>query len=184
MAIDKKAEIAGAPAYPASRLNARERKVLETADQYVPAVAGNWPVAPTGVDDALDKAAARLADVSTNAREALVVVEYDFDEDGGAVSDIDLGVTVPAGAIITEVISDVLVAPDSGTSDGTLRLNVPTDGNLSAAITADDGASGVSAESEPPVKLAADRELRVTIATAALTAGRVRYHVRYLRPVS
>lgn len=184
MAISKSSELANVGKYPANRLNERERKTLQVAESFSPAVAGNWASPPTTQDAALNALAASNA----GGRAATVAALYDFSVNGGATSTISLGVTIPDNAIVLEVVSDVLVAPTSSGSNGTIRLNVPTDGNLNLALTADGAASTTvpvyhdpnTGSSVLPKKTTAARALSVTIATSALTAGKIRYLVRYV----
>jgi len=153
MAVNILKERAGAPKYPARRFDKRERKLIKDL---------------------------------TNAGGLYAIATYDFASQGGAIGTISLAVTLPANAVVTDVFTDVLTAPTSSGSDGTIRLNVPTEGNLNAALTADGAASGVIAQTPNtgstvlPKKAAADRVLQVTIATSALTAGKLRYLVRYV----
>lgn len=153
MAVNILNERAGAPNYPSRRFDKRERKLIE--------------------------------DLS-NATGLYAIADYDFAVSGGAVGDISLGVNLPANAVVTDVFTDVLVAPTSTGSTGTIRLNVATEGNLNAALTADGAASGVVAHTPNtgstvlPKKVAAERELKVTIATNAVLSGSLRYLVRYV----
>lgn len=182
MSIVKATELAGAGSYPANRLNKRERKVLQTAEQYDPTTDANWSTVPTTVSGALDTLAASGA--SSQYGMATATVVYDFATSGGAVSSINLGVTLPDNAIITEVIRDEITAATSAGNGATIILNVPTDGNLEqTAITADGSTPTLASSggSAVPKKLTAARELRVTIATEAVTAGKIRYHVRYYK---
>lgn len=115
-------------------------------------------------------------------------VEYDFAVDGGAVSTITLrgvgagGNQIPAGAVITEGFIDVLTAVASAT--GTVALTAESAADLLAAtaqagltlgrksiIPASTGATSV--------KTTAARSITMTIATAALTAGKFRVVVVY-----
>lgn len=178
MAIVKTTEIAGAGNYPANRLNQRERKVLEVGNQYAPAVEANWATAPDNIDDALDS----LAAVNVGGKLKTVSVTYDFSVNGGAISAIPLTVTLPDNAIVVEVIRDELTACTSSGSTGTIILGVPTDGALEqTALTADGGSPALASSGGTalPKKLTAARTLQVTIATAALTAGKIEYFVRY-----
>lgn len=182
MAINKKTEIAQAPQYPALRHNPRERKVLETSNQYVPADSADWATAPATIDDALDALAASGAAAAQGM--AVASVEYDFSVDGGAVGSIPLGVSLPDNAIIVEVIRDELTAATSAGSGATIILNVPTDGNLEqTALTANGGAVTLASSggTAVPKKLTAARQLQVTIAVEAVTAGKIIYHVRYFK---
>lgn len=183
MAIVKQNEIAAAGNYPAFRLNQRERKVLQTSNQYVPAVSADWgATAPATLDEALNQIAASGA-ADANGM-ATVSVVYDFSVNGGATGSIPLGVSLPDNAVVTEVIRDEVTACTSTGSTGTIQLTVPTDGALEqTALTADGGAVTLASSggSAVPKKTTAARVLQVTIATNPLLAGKIRYFVRYYR---
>lgn len=181
--IVKATEISLAYDYPQNHLNKREQKVLEISEQYAAATPSNWgSSAPDTISDALDLVASAGAGATFGMATASAL--YDFSVNGGAVSTIDLGVSIPDNAIIVEVIRDELVAATSTGSTGTIQLNVATDGNLEqTALTADGGAVTVASSggSAVPKKLTAARSLRVTIATNAVLAGKIRYFVRYMK---
>lgn len=176
--IVKATEIAQAYHYPQNHLNKREQKVLEISDQYAPAVPANWssPV-PATIDAALDQLA--LAGPAAQYGMATASVEWDFSVNGGAVSSIPLGITLPDNAIIQETIADILVAV---TGAGTVQLSVPVDGALQTGTT--DSADAIAPQDvslAAPKKLTAARIIQVTIAGAVVTAGKVRYYVRYFK---
>lgn len=179
--IVKATELAGAGNYPANRLNKRERKVLETAEEYAPAVAGNWGATPpTTLTGALNSLAATGVAAANGMSVATAV--YDFATLGGAVSTISLGVALPNKAVVVEVIRDEITACTSTSSTGTIQLVLPTDGALEqTALTADGGSVTLASSggSSVPKKTTAARNLSVTIATNAVLAGKIRYFVRY-----
>lgn len=183
MSINKKTEIAQAPAYPAFRHNPRERKVLETSNQYAPTTSADWgSSAPATLDAALDQLASSGAGAANGMAVASVV--YDFSVNGGAVGVIPLSVSLPSKAVIVEVIRDELTSCTSTGSTGTIILGVPTEGALEqTALTADGGAVSLASSggTAVPKKLAAARTLQVTIATNPITAGKIRYFVRYMK---
>lgn len=108
-------------------------------------------------------------------------VLYDFSNDGGTAGDISFGRILPSGAIITNVYSDELTALTSGGS-ATVQLKAGST-DLTDALAFDTGFTGTEnqalASSATAIKLSADSELKITIATAALTAGKVRFFVEY-----
>jgi hypothetical protein len=122
--------------------------------------------------------------------------EYDFAVDGGAVSTITLrqggGNTlpnvIPAGAIILEgwIEVDTLVTTASGNT-GTVAVNSEAAGDLlAAAITSGAPWSTTGRKSIIPVstgattvKTTVSRSLAITVATAAITAGKFRVVVYY-----
>lgn len=122
--------------------------------------------------------------------------EYDFAVDGGAVSTIvlraagddSIGNDLPAGAIITGgfVEVDTLVTTASGNT-GTVAVNSEGAGDIvAAAITSGAPWSTTGRKSLVPaftgatsVKTTARRNLAITVATAAITAGKFRVVVYY-----
>lgn len=106
---------------------------------------------------------------------------YDFSSDGGAVGSITFGRLLPAGAVVTRVFADELTNVTSGGS-ATIQLKAGST-NLTGA-TAIASFSGLTAPaldgSAAAIKLSADSELQIAIATAALTAGKVRFFVEYI----
>lgn len=115
--------------------------------------------------------------------------EYDFAVDGGAVSTITLrgDNSIPAGAYILGGFIEVLTAVTSGGS-ATVAVNSEAAGDLLAAAAVSGAPwSTTGRKSVAPVftgasslKTTAVRSLAITIATAALTAGRFRVAVLYL----
>jgi hypothetical protein len=120
--------------------------------------------------------------------------EYDFAVDGGAVSTItlrsaggaSLGNEIPAGSVITGGYIEVDTAVTSGGA-ATLGVNSEGAGDLLAA-TVVSGApwSSTGRKSITPaftgassVKTTVKRNLAVTVAVAALTAGKFRLVVFY-----
>lgn len=108
-------------------------------------------------------------------------VLWDFSRDGGAVSTISFGRLLPAGAIVTSLLTDEQTAVLTATSI-TLRAGSTA---LSGAIDFT-AASGIQAPalagSAAGIKLAADSELNIVIASLAATAGKVRFYVTYRMP--
>lgn len=109
-------------------------------------------------------------------------VHYKFTVDKGAVKTYNFARHLPAGAIITNIISDEIVALTSGGS-ATLQLKVGAQA-LTAALAFDTGFTGTQtqalASSATAIKVTADSELNLVVAAAALTAGEVRFFVRYV----
>lgn len=115
---------------------------------------------------------------------------YDFAVDGGAVGTINLGRNLPAGAIVTDVYFDVLTAATSGGLADFKLTAGSTD--IMAATDFDDATDGVDAAglkklsalngSAAAIKISTESELQLDIVTAALTAGKIRFLVKYLLP--
>ena len=135
--------------------------------------------------------AGRLFDKRSNKREAAVLNElavqqesflYDFDSDGGAVSTISFGASLPANAAILRVWTDTQTAVTSGGS-ATFQVKAGAT-TLIAAEGFDDATHGIDAtglieQITTPKKITAESELSLAIAVAALTAGKVRFIVEY-----
>lgn len=112
----------------------------------------------------------------------IVKVVYDFDTHGGAVGANPINFKLPANAIILDGLVDVITAPTSGDL-ATVALTLESAGDLLAATAIADVtgqlnlvADGTAANA---VKTTAERTLAVTIATAALTAGKMNIFIRY-----
>lgn len=129
-----------------------------------------------------------LAEGRVNKREAAVLnfakqcqaVTWDFSKDGGAIGDVSFGASLPAGAIVTGVLSDEETAVTGATSI-TLKAGSTS---LTGAIdfTGDAGIqSRALAGSAAGIKLSAASELKITIATAVATAGKVTFYVEFLK---
>jgi hypothetical protein len=142
--------------------------------------------------------APKLANRRANKREIAVLdafakhaicVTWDFSEDGGAVGDIEFDTQIPAGAIVTDVWSDVVTAATSGGAADYKIQAGSTD--LVASTDFDDAGSGIDATgvdkltldgSAEGIKVSAASELKFVIETAALTAGKVRFCIEFLAP--
>jgi hypothetical protein len=123
----------------------------------------------------------KLGDLLDNLSASTTVkATYDFSKNGGAVGTIGLGVTLPAGAIVTGLWTDAETALASGgLAEVALEAGSTT---LKAAAAFDDVSYiGVDAQSLTPVKLSAASELEVVITVAALTAGKLNIFVEYLK---
>ena len=103
---------------------------------------------------------------------------YDYDDDGGNVGDIELGEKIiPDNAVIVGGFIDVVKAPTSGGS-ATIAFKVNSAGDVLAATAI--ASLGVGLHDVEPdfaaanmIKTSAAKKLTMSIATAALTAGRI-----------
>ena len=103
---------------------------------------------------------------------------------GKAVGAHALGVTIPDNAIITRGLGDTITAFVSTSDDGTIALHAQSAGDLLAAVDADT-LSGIFdlipvGTAATMIKMTAARELTVTVAVHALTAGKCVFFVEYL----
>lgn len=127
--------------------------------------------------------------------EEVVRVVYDFSADGGATGALDL-FTASVDCIITHFSAVVKTAATSGGS-ATLKVGITGDDDLFMTTTQGAVASltlgaailpaPVLTEGTPntivmplPVKLASGAKVLQTIGTAALTAGKVEYVLKYI----
>jgi len=138
----------------------------------------------------------------------MAVATYDFAVDGTGTGGFARTVTlhgdtalIPDNAIITQVLQDVITAPNSAGDGGTIKFKLATDGDLTLNITADDGTSGLLygvpktyaldgnaltaanmgiAIDDTFIKTTGARSIDVEIGTEALTAGKIRLFVWYV----
>ena len=117
---------------------------------------------------------------------------YDFAVDGGEISDIGLGVSLPDNAIITRAWYDVITTLTSeGTDAATVGIGIPTDdaGGIVAPAEINTGTpwdaglheaiqDGTAAAMS--VKTTAEREITTTIAVQKVTAGKFNLFVEYV----
>jgi hypothetical protein len=161
------------------------------------AVSGDVTMANTGaVTIAAGAVEESMLEVPTT--DALLVkrqarATYDFAVDGGATSSIGSGVTVPDNAIITSCWYDVVTTATSSGDLGTMAINLPTDGDLQAAVAINDGSNPYDAglqecdtkgtdPGDPStfLKTTAAREITWVIATEAFTAGKFQLFLEYV----
>lgn len=111
-----------------------------------------------------------------------VKVTYDFDVHGGAVGDIPLDFELPDNAVVFDGFIDVLTDPTSdGSATVALKLEEAADILGATAIASVTGLvdtvpDGTGANA---VKTTAARVLTMTVAVAALTAGKMNIFLRY-----
>lgn len=141
---------------------------------------------------------------NTNAASWIAAL-YDFSVHGGAVGDIPLRVRVPAGAVVVNSFVHVLTAPTSGGS-ATIAIKLESAGDILAQTAFDaapfDGTLGLGlARYTPGIDLGSgdgsdtaiddsaaaafvitttERQLTLTIGTAALTAGKINIFLEYV----
>lgn len=106
---------------------------------------------------------------------------YDFAVDGGALGQLTLrgDNVIPAGSVVTHGFIDTETA-SGGT--GTISVDLEAAGDLRAAATLAAGRSDVipAATGSTSVKATAARSVKITIGTAALTAGKFRVVLFYM----
>lgn len=158
------------------RLSKSERLMLAAADKYEPAAPSNWAVAPDSVEDALDAIAAAYPIGSAGAAGSAKTISalYDYSLQGG-VGPVSLGVSLPAKAVVVEVIQDVLVAMTGATGSALSA------GGVTLSPSVHDDSLGVTSTGPAlaSAKSAAGGALSLAI-TGTATAGKVRWFVRYV----
>lgn len=115
---------------------------------------------------------------------------YDFEEHGGAISAIGLGVTIPDNAVIIRAWYDVLTTCiTAGADAGSLAISVEGADDIVAATTVVAGGNVWDAglhEAIPTgtiansVKTTGAKEVIATIAVQAFTAGKLRVFFEYV----
>lgn len=119
-------------------------------------------------------------------------VEYEFSVDAGAVGALDI-FEAAEDIVITHFHSKVMTACTSGGS-ATLKVGITGTDNLFmnitqgavASLTANAVVMAPAVEGTPnalplPVKLASGAKVLQTIGTAAMTAGKVKYVIGYVK---
>lgn len=128
--------------------------------------------------------------IDASNREATARATYSFAKNGGAVGDIVLtGDTIPKGAIVLDTLIKVETAPDSANDTATIAVKVQSAADLqeakviSGAPWSTTGAKRGSLDADTaPILTTARRKITATVAVQALTAGKFKVYVRYLRP--
>lgn len=115
-------------------------------------------------------------------------VVYDFDVQGGAQGDIELGLNLPTGAIIVNSWYEVLAAPTSAGA-ATIAMGIPDDDpdGIVAPTAFDDAAFAAgyhdtliaAGAASYSLKTTAPRGVVLTIAAADLTAGKIALRALY-----
>jgi len=122
-------------------------------------------------------------------REQTADYYYDFAKDGGAVGNVNLrGPALPSGAIVTDALVHVDTPLGSG-GGATVAVGVEstTDVQAAAAVSGAPWSSGgpkrgsALTASATPVKTTARRQPRLTVASAALNAGKLRVRLTYVK---
>ena len=134
---------------------------------------------------------AKLGNLLIDKKEHVLRAVYDFSVLGGAVSTVSLrdasdtsvAAKLPKGAIVRDCIIDVITAPTSGGS-ATIALGTGASTTDLKAATAIASYSGLHAcvpvgTAASAIKLTSDQTMSATIATAALTAGKIYVVVHY-----
>jgi hypothetical protein len=135
-------------------------------------------------------AGSRIGNMSVQVQE----YTYDFAVHGGAIGQIDLATAakslLPVGAVVTSVHYKVITAPTSSGSATIALGDVASGARYKAATAYNDAAYAIdfvaAAAIGVPMNITAanNGKFAITIATAALTAGKIKFFVSYLMPKS
>lgn len=111
----------------------------------------------------------------------VAIGQWKYSESGGATGDHYIGITLPAGTIIWNVVFDTVAGPSCGI--GTIAFTAQTAGDLKAAVSNWSGrVQGIPASSvSNAIKLSDARKLYATIAGVDCTAGHIKVFVEYFR---
>tara|TARA_Y100001963_G_scaffold148235_1_gene225779 strand:- start:697 stop:1212 length:516 start_codon:yes stop_codon:yes gene_type:complete len=108
--------------------------------------------------------------------------EYDFAVDGGVAGDISLGVKIPDNAIVVGgFIEGITSVTSSGSATVAVKLQSAADvaGATGKAALTGTAVVPCSAVLSAPFKLTAERTVTITVAVAALTAGKFNVWIEY-----
>jgi len=150
-------------------LHRQSQRAIQAAEEFSPSASGDWVSAPSTQDAAIDALAS-----TKKSRQ----VEATWEVADGATGAVDLGVSIPAGAVIISVIQDVQ-EEEAGSTEALLSIdsNDISDDLVGAAV-------GVSASSATlPVKTSSAGSLTFTIAGTS-TTGKISFLVEYYVPTS
>lgn len=110
-----------------------------------------------------------------------VSATYDFSTHAGAVGTVTLLTNaLPADAVVTDIYCSELTNVTSGGSATLKLIGGSTDLSDATAIASFTGQKSLAlASSATAIKVSAISDMKVEIATAAVTAGKVRFMVEY-----
>jgi hypothetical protein len=133
-----------------------------------------------------------LGDLIAQQKGVLTAV-YDFAALGGAVGDIllidDAGnpAVLPDDAVVVRSYVEAITALDSAGDTATAALKLQAAGDILAATAQADLGAGVFVEGLQDgyagtfLKLTAERQLKLTVGTEALTAGKLRVYLEWVQ---
>lgn len=138
---------------------------------------------------ALTENGAKIADSAAGRLiQKVARVVYDYNEHGGAIGDIDLGVSLPAKAIVTRAYYDVITTLTSATDAATIALKLASANDVKSAVAISNGSNhwdaGLhdaiqSGAASAMLKLSAEKSLIMSIAVEAVTAGKMVIFLEY-----
>lgn len=115
-----------------------------------------------------------------------VVFTHDFSRHGGAVGDVNTGIFIPAGGIVTKLFLEKVTAYASAGGTGTVALKLVSANDLLSAVDADTLSAVINTgiPTGTPATMvkntnSTETEIILSVATEALTAGKYNIHVEY-----
>ena len=126
------------------------------------------------------------ASVRSNDCMRTVGAQYDFSKLGGAVGDFPLGIRVPSGARVIDAFAVVKTAATSTNSTATIAVKVEAANDIftAAAVSGAPWSTTGRKQGIPDYATVADtkvttaeREVTMTVAVEALTAGVIDFYV-------
>lgn len=122
----------------------------------------------------------------------LNVVKATFDPSGDATKRViaahSSGVFIPAGAIITKTMYDVLTTFTSATDAGEIAVSVAAANDIKTATAISTGTTydniaalvaGTPISAATAIKLSVDKEVIFTVGTEVITAGKLDFYIEY-----
>jgi hypothetical protein len=128
-----------------------------------------------------DEAGVMLGDLMALAvSTSCVKATWDFSVKGGAITpDIELDAVLPAGAIVTGVITREVT---NVTSAGVCLFNLKAGATSLCSIANATAMAGVEAQTVSLSYLSADSKVYLNIDTTAATAGKVEFYIQFICP--
>ena len=113
-----------------------------------------------------------------------VHVVWDFAKDGGAIGAYNMGHVVPDNSIVERAFFEVITEPVSSGSTATVALSVESANDIKTATDEDSLTVGLyegvsTGTMATAIKTTANREITLTIASEALTAGKIVLYLDY-----
>lgn len=112
--------------------------------------------------------------------------DYSFAADGGAVGNINLGTSVPSGALVLSAYMEVTAAVTGAGASVALQIESAGDVQAAAAISGAPWSttglklSSARTRAAVPLKTTADRDIVAVVSAAVITAGAFRVYVEYI----
>lgn len=108
-----------------------------------------------------------------------IIIDVKEKPELGAVSDNVVGIKVPAGKFVYAAYVKNLADDLASGGSATVAVKVGATAVLAATGIADIKGKGKAAQAAAPTFVAADTDVKLTVATAALTAGKLAVGVIY-----